>query len=127
MTATNRYRAQESRLETDYAFEDSDGNVEHSQAAHHVHTSGEIVRSWRPPEQGAYRHRPPMPSDGESTRAIDRKTTWSFAGAFKPTGGLEPPTDSLRGIRKCPPQSRQDPSRAKRRDWTGLERTGRDI
>ena len=44
MTATNRYRAQESRLESEYVFEDADGVVERGRAAHHVHTSGEVVR-----------------------------------------------------------------------------------
>jgi SAM-dependent methyltransferase len=44
MTAHNRYRAAESRLESDYVFEDADGLVERGRAAHHVHTSGEVVR-----------------------------------------------------------------------------------
>ena len=44
MTRENHYRAAESRLETDYVFEDADGNVERSRAAHHVHTAGEVVR-----------------------------------------------------------------------------------
>jgi SAM-dependent methyltransferase len=44
MTATNRYRAAESRLESEYVFEDEDGHVEHARAAHHVHTTGEVVR-----------------------------------------------------------------------------------
>ena len=44
MTKENRYRAAESRLETDYVFEDEDGNVERTRAAHHVHTAGEVVR-----------------------------------------------------------------------------------
>ena len=44
MTSTNRYRPAESRMESDYVFEDADGLVEHSRAAHHVHTSGEVVR-----------------------------------------------------------------------------------
>ena len=44
MTSTNRYRPEESRLESDYVFEDSDGVVEHARAAHHVHTIGELVR-----------------------------------------------------------------------------------
>lgn len=44
MTSENRYRAAESRLESDYVFEDADGLVEHGRAAHHVHTAGEIVR-----------------------------------------------------------------------------------
>lgn len=44
MTSTNHYRADESRLESDYDFEDADGHVETARAAHHVHTSGELVR-----------------------------------------------------------------------------------
>lgn len=44
MTATNRYRPHESRLESDYVFEDAHGLVERARAAHHVHTSGELVR-----------------------------------------------------------------------------------
>jgi cyclopropane fatty-acyl-phospholipid synthase-like methyltransferase len=44
MTSTNRYRAAESRMESDYVFEDEDGLVEHGRAAHHVHTTGEVVR-----------------------------------------------------------------------------------
>jgi SAM-dependent methyltransferase len=47
MTARNTYRAEESRLETDYVFEDADGHVERARAAHHVHTSGEIMRLLR--------------------------------------------------------------------------------
>ncbi len=47
MTSTNRYRASESRLESEYVFESADGAVEHSRAAHHVHTSGEVVRMLR--------------------------------------------------------------------------------
>jgi hypothetical protein len=44
VTTENRYRADESRLETDYVFEDVDGLVERARGAHHVHTTGEIVR-----------------------------------------------------------------------------------
>jgi SAM-dependent methyltransferase len=44
MTSRSRYRAAESRLESDYVFEDADGHVERSRAAYHVHTSGELVR-----------------------------------------------------------------------------------
>jgi SAM-dependent methyltransferase len=44
MTSTHRYRAEESRLETEYVFEDADGRVERARGAHHVHTSGEVVR-----------------------------------------------------------------------------------
>jgi SAM-dependent methyltransferase len=43
MTKENRYRPAESRLETDYVFE-ADGQVERARAAHHVHTTGEVVR-----------------------------------------------------------------------------------
>jgi SAM-dependent methyltransferase len=44
MTSTTHYRASESRLESDYVFEDADGHVERARAAHHVHTAGELVR-----------------------------------------------------------------------------------
>jgi SAM-dependent methyltransferase len=44
MTKENHYRAAESRLETEYVFEDADGLVERTRAAHHVHTTGEVVR-----------------------------------------------------------------------------------
>jgi SAM-dependent methyltransferase len=44
MTSSSRYRAAESRLESDYVFEDADGHVERSRGAYHVHTSGELVR-----------------------------------------------------------------------------------
>ncbi len=47
MTSTNHYRASESRLESEYVFEGADGAVEHSRGAHHVHTSGEVVRMLR--------------------------------------------------------------------------------
>ena len=47
MTSVNTYRASESRLESDYVFEDEDGEVERSRAAHHVHTAGEVVRMLR--------------------------------------------------------------------------------
>jgi SAM-dependent methyltransferase len=47
MTATNRYRASESRYESDYVFEDEHGHVERSSGAHHVHTTGEVVRLLR--------------------------------------------------------------------------------
>lgn len=43
MTTYNRYRPAESRLETDYVFE-ADGRVERARGAHHVHTTGEVVR-----------------------------------------------------------------------------------
>jgi SAM-dependent methyltransferase len=44
MTKENHYRPAESRLETEYVFEDGDGLVERARAAHHVHTTGELVR-----------------------------------------------------------------------------------
>ena len=44
MRADNHYRVSESRLESAFTFEDADGRVEHAGAAHHVHTSGEVVR-----------------------------------------------------------------------------------
>jgi SAM-dependent methyltransferase len=47
MTSTHRYRTFESRLETDYVFEDGEGLVERARAAHHVHTAGEVVRMLR--------------------------------------------------------------------------------
>jgi cyclopropane fatty-acyl-phospholipid synthase-like methyltransferase len=48
MTATNRYRPEESRLESDYVFTDLAGTlVEHRRSAHHVHTTGEVVRMLR--------------------------------------------------------------------------------
>jgi SAM-dependent methyltransferase len=47
MTKENHYRAAESRLETEYVFEDAEGLVERARAAHHVHTTGEVVRLLR--------------------------------------------------------------------------------
>jgi hypothetical protein len=47
MTTRNHYRAAESRLESQYVFEDAHGVVERARAAHHVHTSGEVVRLLR--------------------------------------------------------------------------------
>lgn len=47
MTSTHSYRVAESRLESEYVFEDGQGLVEHARAAHHVHTSGEVVRLLR--------------------------------------------------------------------------------
>jgi len=44
MTLVNHYRAEESRLEAEVALERADGRVERARIAHHVHTSGEIVR-----------------------------------------------------------------------------------
>ena len=53
MTSVNTYRASESRLESDYVFEDEKGEVEHARAAHHVHTTGEVVRMLRTAGFGA--------------------------------------------------------------------------
>ena len=47
LRAENHYRVSESRLESAFTFEDADGRVERAQAAHHVHTSGEVVRLLR--------------------------------------------------------------------------------
>ena len=47
LTAENHYRVSESRLESEFTFEDGEGHVEHASAAHHVHTSGEVVRLLR--------------------------------------------------------------------------------
>ena len=47
LSATNHYRVSESRLESDFTFEDAEGHVEHTRAAHHVHTSGEVFRLLR--------------------------------------------------------------------------------
>jgi SAM-dependent methyltransferase len=47
LAATNHYRVSESRLESELTFEDAEGHVEHGRSAHHVHTSGEIVRMLR--------------------------------------------------------------------------------
>jgi SAM-dependent methyltransferase len=47
LSATNHYRVSESRLESDFTFEDAEGRVERARAAHHVHTSGEVVRLLR--------------------------------------------------------------------------------
>jgi 2-polyprenyl-3-methyl-5-hydroxy-6-metoxy-1,4-benzoquinol methylase len=44
MAATNRYNPAMSRLESDWRFTDADGNEERSAGAHHVHTTGEVVR-----------------------------------------------------------------------------------
>ena len=44
MTGVNRYRPAESRFESDWTFEDEHGHVEHASGAHHVHTTGEVVR-----------------------------------------------------------------------------------
>jgi len=47
MAVVNRYRAEESRLEGEFVFADAGGNVERASAAHHVHTTGEVVRMLR--------------------------------------------------------------------------------
>ena len=44
MTRANRYVAAESRLETDYVLTDEAGTVQRARAAHHVHTTAEVVR-----------------------------------------------------------------------------------
>jgi SAM-dependent methyltransferase len=43
----HRYLPSESRLESEYAFEDETGATETFRAAHHVHTTGELVRMLR--------------------------------------------------------------------------------
>ena len=43
MTIHNHYRPEESRLESDLVLE-ADGEVERTRSAHHVHTTGELVR-----------------------------------------------------------------------------------
>jgi SAM-dependent methyltransferase len=63
MTSSNRYRAHESRMESEYSFEDADGHVEHGRGAHHVHTSGELVRMLR---AAGFRDVRLVGSDGES-------------------------------------------------------------
>ena len=47
MTSEARYRPAESRLESEYTLEDADGHVQRARAAHHVHTTGEVVRLLR--------------------------------------------------------------------------------
>jgi SAM-dependent methyltransferase len=47
MKGDNRYRAAESRFESEWTFTDADGHVEHASSAHHVHTTGEVVRMLR--------------------------------------------------------------------------------
>ena len=48
MRAENHYRRErEPARERVHVFEDADGHVEHARAAHHVHTSGEVVRMLR--------------------------------------------------------------------------------
>jgi SAM-dependent methyltransferase len=43
----HRYDPSESRLESEYVFEDGSGSMETVRAAHHVHTTGELVRMLR--------------------------------------------------------------------------------
>jgi SAM-dependent methyltransferase len=47
MRGVNRYRPAESRFESHWTFEDEHGHVEHASGAHHVHTTGEVVRMLR--------------------------------------------------------------------------------
>jgi SAM-dependent methyltransferase len=71
MTSTNRYRPEESRYESDYRFEDERGTVERSSGAHHVHTTGEVVRLLHAAGFTAVELRGP---DGQSTYALgDRR------------------------------------------------------
>jgi SAM-dependent methyltransferase len=44
MAAVNRYNPAKSRLESDWTFTDSHGRKEQASGAHHVHTTGEVVR-----------------------------------------------------------------------------------
>ena len=44
MAATNTYNPLKSRLESDWVFTDADGHEERASGAHHVHTTGEVVR-----------------------------------------------------------------------------------
>jgi SAM-dependent methyltransferase len=47
MAATSVYNAMESRFESEWVFSDTDGHDERSSGAHHVHTTGEVVRMLR--------------------------------------------------------------------------------
>jgi SAM-dependent methyltransferase len=67
MTSTHNYRAEESRLETDYVLEDEDGRVERARAAHHVHTAGEVVRLLR---AAGFRDAALLGPDGTSAYAL---------------------------------------------------------
>jgi SAM-dependent methyltransferase len=62
MTITNHYRVEESRLESDLVLE-ADGVVEHARSAHHVHTTGELVRWLKAAGFGRIRL---LSGDGES-------------------------------------------------------------
>jgi SAM-dependent methyltransferase len=44
MAATNTYNPLKSRLESDWVFTDEHGRTERASGAHHVHTTGEVVR-----------------------------------------------------------------------------------
>jgi SAM-dependent methyltransferase len=44
MAAVNRYNPVLSRLESDWRFTDTSGHEERASGAHHVHTTGEVVR-----------------------------------------------------------------------------------
>ena len=78
MTATNRYRASESRLESDYVFEDEGGRVEHARAAHHVHTTGELVRLL---EGAGFRDVSLLGADGESAYELGSPRLIAVASA----------------------------------------------
>ena len=78
MTTRNRYRAGESRLETEYVFEDDEGLVEHARAAHHVHTAGEIVRMLR---AAGFRDVELLDADGTSPYEIGSKRLIALATA----------------------------------------------
>ena len=47
MTATNTYNPLKSRLESEWLFTDEHGHTERASGAHHVHTTGEVVRMLR--------------------------------------------------------------------------------
>ena len=44
MAATNTYNPLKSRLESDWRSPTHDGHEERASGAHHVHTTGEVVR-----------------------------------------------------------------------------------
>jgi SAM-dependent methyltransferase len=78
MTSTNRYRAAESRLESSYVFEDEDGTIEHAQAAHHVHTTGEVVRML---EGAGFRNVELLGADGTSPYELGSRRLVAVATA----------------------------------------------
>ena len=47
MAATNTYNPRRSRLESEWVFTDEHGHEERASGAHHVHTTGEVVRMLR--------------------------------------------------------------------------------